>query len=55
MHGYGGEHPKWRDTASTRVVHVMFEREQSVEWSWTTVNGGRVALEAGEDSLCMAL
>lgn len=33
MHGYGEEHPKWKDTASARVVneHVMSEKEQSVE------------------------
>lgn len=57
MQQYGGKHPKQKDTVSARVVnkHVVFEKEQSVEWSWTTVNGERVAGEAGGDSLCMAL
>lgn len=56
MHRYGREHPKWKDTASTRVVneHVVFDKEQNVDWSWTTINAERVALEAGEDSLCVA-
>lgn len=42
---------------STRVVnkHVVFEKEQNMEWNWTTVNGERVAGEAGGDSLCMVL
>lgn len=41
----GGERPKWKDTASANVVneHIILEKEQSVKWSWITVNGERVA------------
>lgn len=59
MHRYGGKHPKWKDIVNARVVNelVVFEKEQSqsVEWSWTIVNGERAAGEAGGSSLCMAL
>lgn len=42
---------------SIRVVnkHIVFDKEQNVEWSWTTVNGESVAGKAGGNSLCMAL
>lgn len=53
----GAGHPKWKAAARAEVVneHVIFEKEKRIEWNWITMNGERVAGEAGGDSLDIAL
>lgn len=53
----GGEPPKWNDTASAEIVNerVVFEKDQRVRSGTGSQWMGRVAGEAGGDSLCMAL